>query len=124
MTARGIGRMTRRAGWLGIAALAAGVMVGAAVGAAQPAHAATTCTFTTTGKTMKLNGNCTTDAPVVVPNGVTLDGAGFTITGIDPPGGHFKGGVVQNGGASANVTNLRVTVAGLANVCDALGDRL
>src|SRR4030095_5162769 len=73
------------------------------------------CTFTTVKKTMTLNANCTTTTSIIVPNGFTLDGAGRTITGIDPLGDHFRGGVIQNGGAAANVTNVTVTVSGLAN---------
>lgn len=90
----------------------------------SPAYAATTCTFTTTGTTMKLNADCTTDTTILIPNGFTLDGRGYTITGIDPAGDHFRGAVVKNGGASANVKNLTVTVSGLADVCDAGDDRL
>jgi parallel beta-helix repeat protein len=90
----------------------------------SPAYATTTCTFTTTGKTMKLDADCTTDATIFIPNGFTLNGNGHTITGIDPPGDHFRGAVVQNGGATANVRNLTVTVSGLANVCDNGVDRL
>jgi hypothetical protein len=86
--------------------------------------AADNCSFTTHGKTKTLNGNCTTDATILIPNGMTLNGAGYTITGIDPPGGHFVGAVVGNGGTNASVINLTVTVFGLANVCDAGADRL
>ncbi len=86
--------------------------------------AATTCTFTTVKKTMTLNANCTTDSSIVVPNGFTLDGAGHTIMAVDPSLGHFTGGVIQNGGAVANVTNLVVTVSGLADICDAGANRL
>jgi parallel beta-helix repeat protein len=82
------------------------------------------CTFTTVKKTKVLNGDCTTSTSIIVPNGFTLDGAGHTITAVDPVGGHFVGGVVQNGGASANVTNLKITSSNLANVCDAGADRL
>ena len=89
-----------------------------------PVHAATTCTFTITGTTMKLDADCTTDATIFIPNGFTLDGNGHTITGIDPPLDHFRGAVVQNGGAVARVKNLTVTVSGLADVCDAGTDRL
>ena len=56
------------------------------------------CLFTTVGTTMTLSGPCTTDSPIVIPDGHTLDGAGYTITGVDPSGGHFKGGVIQSGG--------------------------
>ncbi len=82
------------------------------------------CTFTTVKKTKTLNGDCTTTTSIVVPNGFTLDGAGHTITAVDPVGGHFVGGVVQNGGANANVTNLKVTTSNLAEVCDGGADRL
>jgi hypothetical protein len=88
------------------------------------ARAATTCTFTTSGTTMTLNGNCTTDASITVPNGFTLDGAGYTITAVDPPAGHFVGGVIQNGGATANVTNVVITASGLSDICDGGANRL
>src|SRR3712207_8069880 len=48
--------------------------------------------------------DCMTDTSIVIPNGYTLDGGGHTITAVDPVGGHFVGGVIQNGGATANVT--------------------
>ena len=92
--------------------------------ASVASSAMTTCTFTPVKKTMTLKGNCTTDASIVVPNGFTLDGAGFTINGIDPAGDHFKGGVIQNGGAVANVTNLKITTSGLSDSCDGGADRL
>src|SRR5579885_3168749 len=84
------------------------------------------CSFTTSAKskTMTLNADCTTDHSVVVPNGYTLDGAGHTVTAVDPSGGHFVGGVVQNGGAAANVTNLKITTSHLIDVCDGGADRL
>ncbi|MCB9450949.1 MAG: right-handed parallel beta-helix repeat-containing protein [Anaerolineaceae bacterium] len=84
----------------------------------------TTCTFTADGTTLRLDGNCTTDSTIFVPDGFTLDGNGYTITGVDPIGGHFVGAVVANGGTVAHVHNLGVTVSGLANVCDAGADRL
>jgi hypothetical protein len=92
--------------------------------ASVAASAATTCTFTIVKKTMTLNANCITDSSIIVPNGFTLDGAGHTITAVDPSGDHFRGGIVQNGGAIANVTNLNITASGLADLCDAGGDRL
>lgn len=82
------------------------------------------CTFTTSGTTMTLNGDCVTDQTILVPNGFTLDGNGYSITAVDPVGGHFLGAVVRNGGAVAHVTNLTVTASGLADVCDAGNDRL
>ena len=86
--------------------------------------ATTTCIFTTFGTTMTLNGDCTTDATILVPDGFTFDGAGHTITAVNPSSGHFVGAVVKNAGATANVKNLRVTASGLANVCDGGADRL
>jgi hypothetical protein len=84
----------------------------------------TSCVFSTSGTTMTLLGDCDTTGTIFVPNGFTLDGNGFTITGHDPAGGHFVGAVIANGGATANVTNTKVTVSGLADVCDAGVDRL
>lgn len=88
------------------------------------AGAVSTCTFSVSGTTMKLNGDCTTDSTIVVPGGFTLDGAGRTITALDPSGGHFVGAVVANGGTTAHVRKLTVTASGLANVCDAGANRL
>lgn len=76
------------------------------------------CSFTVTGTTMTLDGDCETDETIFVPDGFTLDGAGHTITAVDPEGGHFLGGVIKNGGATAYVTNVTVTASGLADVCD------
>ena len=100
------------------------VFLAAAVVVLSGAEAANNCSFTTVGTTMTLDGDCQTDATILVPDGMTLDGNGHTITGVDPAGGHFTGPVVGNGGATAHVTRLGVTVAGLANVCDAGDDRL
>jgi hypothetical protein len=88
------------------------------------ASAATTCTFTVVGTTMTLDADCTTDSTILIPDGYTLDGNGYTITAVDPSGDHFRGAVVANGGATAHVTNLTVTASGLANVCDGGADRL
>lgn len=92
----------------------------------QASHdvAATACVFLTTGATMQLTASCTTTTSIVVPDGATLDGNGFTITAADPAGGHFTGGVIVNGGGTANVTNVVVTASGLADVCDAGQARL
>lgn len=82
------------------------------------------CQFATSGTTMTLLADCVTDHTIKVPNGWTLDGDGHTITGVDPEGDHFVGAVVANGGAVAHVTDLTVTVDGLADVCDADAARL
>jgi len=82
------------------------------------------CTFTTSGTTMTLDADCVTEQTIAVPDGYMLDGAGHSITAVDPAGGHFLGAVVKNGGTEAHVTNLTVTTDGLANVCDGGDDRL
>lgn len=82
------------------------------------------CAYTVSETTMNLVDDCTTDHTILVPQGFTLDGHGHTITAIDPAAGHFVGAVVKNGGTSANVTNLGVTTAGLADLCDGGDDRL
>ncbi|MGI9015103.1 MAG: right-handed parallel beta-helix repeat-containing protein [Phycisphaerales bacterium] len=71
-----------------------------------------------------LTDNCITDETLLIPDGWTVDGNGYTITAVDPAGGHFRGAVVRNGGAVAHLQNLTVTAAGLANVCDRGDDRL
>jgi hypothetical protein len=81
-------------------------------------QAASTCVFNTAGGVMTLTGDCTTDTTILVPNGQTLDGKNYTISAVDPPLGHFQGAVVMNSGAVANVANLRITTAGLSDVCD------
>lgn len=104
-----------------VSILGSAVLMMALVSVAQ---AATTCTFTTVGTTMYLDGDCTTDETLFVPDGNTLDGQGFTITAMDPVADHFRGAVVKNSGTTAYVTSLGVTASGLANVCDGGDDRL
>jgi len=92
---------------------------------AAVASAVMPCVFVPSGPmTLTLAADCTTDTTILIPNGFTLDGAGHTITAVDPSGDHFKGAVVANGGATAHVTNLHVKASGLADVCDAGADRL
>ena len=92
--------------------------------APQPALAANDCTFTDTGSALVLQGDCTTDATIIIPDGYTLDGNGYAITAVDPSDDHFRGAVVANEGAEAHVTNLTVTAEDLSNACDAGVDRL
>lgn len=94
------------------------------IGLASLAPAATTCTFSTSGTTMALDADCTTDETIGVPDGIELNGRGNSITAVDPAGGHFKGPVVGNEGATAYVTNLMVNTDNLDNVCDSGSDRL
>jgi len=92
--------------------------------AAVMASGATTCVYLTSGTSMVLQGDCTTDAPIIVPNGMTHDGGGHKISAIDPPGDHFRGAVIQNGGASASVVNTVIETAGLADACQSGADSL
>ena len=46
----------------------------------------TACVFTTSGMTMTLTADCTTDHTILVPQGYTLDGNGNSITAVDPVG--------------------------------------
>jgi len=85
------------------------------------AVAASNCTFRSTARTWQLQQNCWTDATLAIPNGVTLDGRGRTITAIDPEGGHFLGAVVRNAGGTAHVRNLTIEARELTNVCDGEG---
>jgi hypothetical protein len=55
-----------------------------------------------------LTASCTTTAPLTIPNGDTLNGAGFTITGADSSPGAFSGAVLSNAGASMNIEDLNI----------------
>lgn len=90
----------------------------------EPALGACSVDADTGTQTLTLLANCVTSETLRVPDGWTLDGDGYTITGVDPVGGHFKGAVVRNDGAWASVVNLTVTVSGLVNACDGGDDRL
>lgn len=99
-----------------VATARAPVAVNAAGGAA--------CAFERSRRTMRLSADCTTDRTIRVDDGFTLDGAGHTITVVDPAGDHFRGAVVENAGPSASVRNLRIAAPDLADVCDDGDDRL
>jgi hypothetical protein len=104
--------------WIALGALLSFGLVDSA------AEAATDCTFSKSGRTLKLRADCTTDESIVVPQGFTLDGRGHTITAVDPPGAHFVGAVIRNGGRVAHVRRVRISASGLGDVCDAGGDAL
>jgi len=104
------------------AALVVVVAVNLSLGAA--AQAATNCSFRRGFRTWTLRASCTTDETIVIPV-ANLEGRGFTITAHDPPGGHFRGAIVRNGGPELNVAELRLTAEGLnPDACDADDDRL
>ncbi len=73
--------------------------------------------FDNLNKIMSLTADCTTDMTILIPDGFTLDGNGYTITAVDPATGPFLGAVVRNGGPTAHVRNLTITTSSLANVC-------
>ena len=100
------------------------LLVIAVLAVATAADAATTCDFQGAGATMRLIADCTTDSTIIIPDGVTLDGANLTITAIDPVGGHFLGAVVANGGRTASILHTRITTQALADVCDGGAARL
>ena len=104
-----------------VAAIATLVSLG---GGVRTVLAVTDCTFNFAGTTMNLDADCTTDATILIPNGITLNGAGHTITAEDPAGFNFVGAVVKNGGPFAVVKNLTINTNALANVCDDGDDRL
>jgi parallel beta-helix repeat protein len=90
---------------------------------AAVAAASTPCAFERKKNTMRLLADCSTSQTIWVPDGVTLDGAKHTITAVDPADGHFRGAIIENAGATANVRDVRLT-ASIANNCDADDDRL
>jgi hypothetical protein len=79
------------------------------------ASAAPTCVLPApVGGVITLTGDCDTTVPLTIPNGVTLNGAGFTITAHDVTDGSFNGAVLSNatGATSMNVENLTVMGTG------------
>jgi parallel beta-helix repeat protein len=72
-----------------------------------------TCSFTKNGNTWTLTTNCSTTGPLTVPNGITIDGAGHTISANNPPppAQTYTGAVVTNaaGSTSMNIKNLTIT---------------
>jgi parallel beta-helix repeat protein len=91
----------------------------ATVAAAPYAFSSAPCTFTVSGNRMTLDGDCSTSESIVIPDGFTLDGADHSITAVDPEVGLFLGGVLRNGGSTANVVAVHVRALGLANGCSA-----
>ena len=81
------------------------------------ASATTNCVFAPGTKKMTLQGPCSTDSAIVIPDGFTLDGQGFKITAIDPPAGNFTGAILTNAGKAAHITNIFLRT-NLADVCN------
>jgi hypothetical protein len=70
-----------------------------------------------------LLADCTTDETIVIPQNVggsAFHGNGFSITGVDPSGGHFLGAILQaqSGPASISVDDVTVKASNLADICD------
>ena len=68
-----------------------------------------------------LPGDCDTTATLMIPDGVTLNGAGHTITAHDPTGGNFSGAVLTNAGTSMMIENLTIKGTGFATDCGVAG---
>ncbi len=98
-------RLSRLVLGLGAALLVAGGLV---IVEAGPAAAATCALPAPVGGVITLTADCDTTIPLVIPDGVTLDGAGHTITAHDPVGGFFSGAVVTNAGTSMIIQNLTI----------------
>lgn len=90
---------------------------------AVPASAGNDCVFIDTGSTWKLQGDCTTDSTIVVPDGYALEGNGYTITAVQPTSGPFLGAVIKNGGGEMHVSNITVTTDNLTG-CSSGDNRL
>jgi hypothetical protein len=93
---------------LGAALLVAGGLVVAEAGPAAAADITTACAGSST-TTFTLTADCTTTVPLTVPDGVTLDGGGFTISATDIGGAQWNGAIVTNAGASMNIQNVTIT---------------
>ena len=84
------------------------------------------CAFSESGTTLTLLSDCTTDETIAIPAGYTLDGAGHTITAVDPDGGHFLGAVLTNAarGDDVHIADVTVAASDLSDTCDVGADRL
>jgi len=104
--------MTRLRVALGCGVLVASAMTvpivfggGSAAAAADP-DVESVCAGTLVGSTYTLTANCQTTQPLTIAQGVTLNGAGFTMTAT----GSAFGAVLMNAGTSMNIEKL--TIAG------------
>ena len=93
------------------------VLTDDAAGAVEGGDITTACAGTLSGSTFSLSADCDTTASLTVPNGITVDGDGHTITAHDPSAGFFTGPVVTNAGAAINLANLTVKGTGFAINC-------
>jgi hypothetical protein len=124
---RGVGRSRCTLGPIAAALVgSSGLVVLGAVGAAGSSDSSveTACTGTLNGSTFTLTADCDTTAQLTVPDGVTVDGNGHTITAHDPPNGNFSGAVLTNdpSGSSMHIEDLTIRGTGFAVAC--LGQQL
>jgi hypothetical protein len=109
MPATGNRKLRRGAALLAVPAL---LMIGAAI-PATIAHAAGSyqgCSVTTSGSTVTLTADCTINASIELPAGVTFDGGGHTITATDPGGADpdFTGGAIEATSGAVTITNVTI----------------
>ena len=112
---RGVGRSRRTLGLVAAAlVVSSGLVVLGAVGAAGSSDPSveTACSGTLSGSAFTLTADCDTTVPLTIPDGVTLNGAGHTITAHDVTDGSFNGAVLSNAGTSMNVEDLTIMGTG------------
>ena len=114
---RGVGRSRRTLGLVAAAlVVSSGLVVLGAVGAAGSSDPSveSACSGTLSGSAFTLTADCDTTVPLTIPDGVTLNGAGHTITAHDITGtpGSFNGAVLSNAGTSMNVEDLTIMGTG------------
>ena len=102
-------RVVSRVGALAAALVGIPVALMIAASPASAADITAACTGTTNGTTFTLTADCDTTEPLVVPNGVTIEGNGHTIRATDAGVAQWNGGIVTNAGASMNIQNLTIT---------------
>lgn len=89
------------------------------------ARAQSSCDFIDSGNVLRLTADCVTDSTIDVPDGYTLDGAGFEIAAVDTPGGRpFRGAVVAARAGTASIINTTITTVSLSGGCPAGENRL
>ncbi len=89
------------------------ILPGGVAAAADPS-VETACTGTMSGSIFTLSADCETTVPLSIPDGVTLNGAGHTISAHDLVGtpGSFNGAVLSNAGTSMSIEDLTIMGTG------------
>jgi len=105
-------------------AMLALAFVGIMIMAVGTAFSATDCTWSPGPEgQMILDADCSTDTSLGLMAG-TWDLDGHSVTAMDPPGDHFRGGILEALEDGVHVMNGVVATDGLANACDGGEDRL